>query len=53
MGLSGIFKMQALLVLLGTTNLILNLAFAASLPGNSSYVADVGFPTSAFSYDYC
>ncbi|KAJ5428109.1 hypothetical protein N7445_009563 [Penicillium cf. griseofulvum] len=52
MGLSGIFKVQALLVLLGTTTLILNSAFAASLPGNSSYVAAAGFPTSAFSSYY-
>lgn len=49
---SGSFKVS-LLVLLGTTNLILIAAFAASLPGDSSYVAAAGFPTSAFSYDYC
>ncbi|KAJ5472716.1 hypothetical protein N7530_006717 [Penicillium desertorum] len=45
------FKM-ALLVLLETTNLILNVAFAASLPGDSSYVAAAGFPTTAFSSYY-
>ncbi|KAJ6146129.1 hypothetical protein N7497_008111 [Penicillium chrysogenum] len=48
---SGSFKM-AFLVLLGTTSLILNVAFAASLPGDSSYVAAAGFPTSAFSSYY-
>lgn len=53
MGYSGLFKMQTLLALLGTTYLILNVAFAVSLPGDSSYVAAAGFPTSVFSYDYC
>lgn len=52
-GYLGLFKMQALLALLGTTYLILNVAFAVSLPGDSSYVAAAGFPTSVFSYDYC
>ncbi|CAI7606277.1 unnamed protein product [Penicillium glandicola] len=52
MGHSGLFKMQALLVLLGAINLILNVAFATSLPGDSSYVAAAGFPTSAFSSYY-
>ncbi|KAJ5967564.1 hypothetical protein N7501_003812 [Penicillium viridicatum] len=52
MGYSGLFKMQTLLAFLGTTYLILNVAFAVSLPGESSYVAAAGFPTSVFSSYY-
>ncbi|KAF9252888.1 hypothetical protein DTO013E5_3633 [Penicillium roqueforti] len=40
------------LALLGTTSLILNLAAAVSLPGDASYVAAAGFPTSVFSSYY-
>ncbi|KAK9850336.1 hypothetical protein MYU51_012249 [Penicillium brevicompactum] len=40
------------MLLLLVASLVLNLAWASSLPGNSSYVAAAGFPTSAFSSYY-